>query len=481
MGVSDLVLQLRKYVQDERYVVPAFSIMSKDRLATDAHVEVAHGRISTVVINGGETAREINLSLTDAQTATVGLLVDHIKRTFDRQYSIEASTDFEFDHPAYDLAPGMHDINRKSVMLHTRRFSDQELYEFLAQACMRHNPGYSPESCPFQESNLVLQLARAEVLRVEATNAAKRRGLEVDAGTLLELAASFEAAYDKDMRRVSRAIPSPAGAEDTNTRGDVVVSEMSRFSMRTGYAAPVSANTPPKPIVLFQPEGSDVEDYAVSISWQKPIVPSEQHQRIEIWRDTHPDVQRSRDPELYPTTSKCVWTSDGSSRNKQGIGSVSNTGANVTTLLDGFVLMSHVDGRPVSAQGALEPSTTYYYRAYNFDTAGEYSASDTIRVTTKPARAEFAREAGVQAITPNEGPRVGGTEVTVLGSGFSAANPVITIGGKEVIGLTVVSDTEVTFTTPATSARGDALKDVVITSATGLRDVSLQAWRYTED
>ncbi|MEV7973839.1 IPT/TIG domain-containing protein [Cellulomonas sp. NPDC089187] len=54
----------------------------------------------------------------------------------------------------------------------------------------------------------------------------------------------------------------------------------------------------------------------------------------------------------------------------------------------------------------------------------------------------------VADLDPIEGPAAGDTTVTVTGTGFTGATGA-TLGGAAVLGFTVVSDTEITFTTPA--------------------------------
>jgi uncharacterized protein DUF6519/IPT/TIG domain-containing protein len=68
---------------------------------------------------------------------------------------------------------------------------------------------------------------------------------------------------------------------------------------------------------------------------------------------------------------------------------------------------------------------------------------------------------GVTAVSPAVGPPVGGTPVTVTGSGFTGATAVH-FGGVAGTNLTVVSDTEITVTSPA----GSGLVDVTVVNGT---------------
>lgn len=69
----------------------------------------------------------------------------------------------------------------------------------------------------------------------------------------------------------------------------------------------------------------------------------------------------------------------------------------------------------------------------------------------------------VTAVTPNSGSIVGGTAITVTGSGF-LAGATVTVGGNAATGVTVANDGSLTATTPA-GAAGAA--DVVVTNPGG--------------
>lgn len=77
------------------------------------------------------------------------------------------------------------------------------------------------------------------------------------------------------------------------------------------------------------------------------------------------------------------------------------------------------------------------------------------------------------SIDPANGPEAGGTTVTLTGTGFDDSTTV-TVGGEAATDVTVVSDTEVTFVTPAGTA-GTA--DVVVTT-TGGSDTLADAFTY---
>lgn len=77
-------------------------------------------------------------------------------------------------------------------------------------------------------------------------------------------------------------------------------------------------------------------------------------------------------------------------------------------------------------------------------------------------------------ITPNTGPEAGGTTVTATGSGFIDGETTVTVGGVDATGVTVTSDTELTFVTPA----GTGTADVVITTTGGSVTLT-DAFTYT--
>ncbi len=68
----------------------------------------------------------------------------------------------------------------------------------------------------------------------------------------------------------------------------------------------------------------------------------------------------------------------------------------------------------------------------------------------------------ITAVSPASGPLPGGTSVTITGTNFTDVTSV-TIGGGELVSRTVVSDAEITGTTPTATSPG--AKDVVVTSS----------------
>jgi PKD repeat protein len=86
-------------------------------------------------------------------------------------------------------------------------------------------------------------------------------------------------------------------------------------------------------------------------------------------------------------------------------------------------------------------------------TADEYTY--TAATTTTPA---------VTEITPDYGPVSVATSITIIGTGFTGATGV-TVGGTAATNVVVVSSTEITATTPASSTVGQV--DVIVTTPSG--------------
>ena len=80
----------------------------------------------------------------------------------------------------------------------------------------------------------------------------------------------------------------------------------------------------------------------------------------------------------------------------------------------------------------------------------------------------------ITGVSPNRGPAAGGTAVTITGSGFTGAGAVL-FGGSPPPSFSVVSDTQITTTSPSGSGTVDA---VVLTAAGGASQTS-QADQFT--
>ncbi|WP_374708919.1 IPT/TIG domain-containing protein [Nitrobacter vulgaris] len=69
----------------------------------------------------------------------------------------------------------------------------------------------------------------------------------------------------------------------------------------------------------------------------------------------------------------------------------------------------------------------------------------------------------VSSVAPNSGSTIGGTSVTITGTGFTGATAV-TFGGTAATGITVVNDTTITASTPPHAAGAVA---VAVTAPSG--------------
>ncbi len=81
----------------------------------------------------------------------------------------------------------------------------------------------------------------------------------------------------------------------------------------------------------------------------------------------------------------------------------------------------------------------------------------------------------VNSITPNTGPSVGGTSVTIRGNGFDAAGVTVLFGANPATAITVVNAGTITATSPA----GTGTVSVVVTNtAAALSGTLLNGWSY---
>jgi len=123
--------------------------------------------------------------------------------------------------------------------------------------------------------------------------------------------------------------------------------------------------------------------------------------------------------------------------------------------------------------------------SYTYATAGTYTAS---LIATNPAGSSSAYTQTitvsaaattsvpvVTAISPAYGPVSTSTAITITGTGFTGATAV-TVGGTAVTNLVVVSDTEITATTPASSTVGQV--DILVTTPSGT-STSVAGDKYT--
>lgn len=486
-GTSEqaLIRLLRARLSDDRPSRDAFQLFLDDSNATDATVEIRYGVLSTVVFNSVRS-EDLKLPLSNLKYRNVGLLLKHLNAQ--SGYRAVQAEQYDPDHPSEDLVlVGFGDLKRGGVTFRHRRFADAELRDLLRQGIARHNMSYSLETVPANEHQFVLDLAQCEALRMLATNAVKRRGLDATVDSLIDLADSYERSYKESVRRQQRAVPVPEIIDDTVGEGDVVQGELYRRSARTGFVAPMAANLPPERPTLYEPKDEDITDITVKLTWRRAR--DYDFYAMELWRDTTEDVKRtrtgifSRNPsantrnETILTTSKLVFQSFGASSNFDTAGFATfleEFGQLITSFVDGLENQNNVQGRLQAPP--MEPNTVYYYKLYFVDLNYEILDSMSVRVKTKDLRAL------ADATTPfdvSEGPIAGGTAVTMTGVRFHEGMKV-KIGDAFVNSLVVVNTTTATFTTPQkfNEQAINTWHDLVVISKNGLEDIVYEAWKY---
>jgi hypothetical protein len=483
---NDLVAMLRSRLSDDRANVSAFSIQVTGNCKT-AFLDVASGFL-TVSVEGGNGVSSLRWSLALPPYATVGRLLESIRRL--PGYTVVADAALSKDFPSIGLqVEGYPDIsNGKSYTLKHFVFSDSELSNLLVDAIALHNPNYTIQTVPRDEYPYVLMKASAAAYRALAVDATRRKSLDSSAEMLLSLAQDAERQYDSDVRRMQRIIPRAKADEHSIGAGDVIQGMFSRPSLRTGEKAPARVALPPSPPDLYQPSDDDVEDVLVRLRWQ--AARDSHFARYEIWRDSVPTVERSL---AGRSGTSGVPTSTPWSKATTSI-LIANGIVGQLTSNDGFVFglpfeqgtgqsvanSSFVDG--LNPDKPLEPESTYYYRLYLVNQNGEILPSDVVRVATKVRRARFKRTAASMAsdaVAPVTGPVAGGTEFVILGTNFVSGMKVY-LNGKE-CAQSALTSTQVDVTSPGQTNDafvGKAL-DLVLVSPTGLKDIYKGVWTYT--
>ena len=128
----------------------------------------------------------------------------------------------------------------------------------------------------------------------------------------------------------------------------------------------------------------------------------------------------------------------------------------------------------VSASGYI---TEYYQDTYDNSSAIPVSVTAPNNTPNINFILEPAPVPTVTSISPASGPLVGGTALTISGTGFSGATAV-SFGGTPATGFTVDNDTQITATSPA----GTGTVDVTVTTAGGTSVTSsADQFTYTVD
>jgi hypothetical protein len=487
-----LVQLLRERIPDDTYTRPGFTLaLAPVANARSAVLEISNGYLRTTIVNG--SAPDLNISLTSIGTSTLGGLTNAFQNN--RFYCVAKDGEMHHDHPSIDLKPiGSGSLLKGGVALNHRRFSDSELRRVLALAAQRQNVNYTVSTVPDTELVFVCTLAAADICRIMAQDAVKRRGLSMDTAALLELAKSYEEQWKNDVKWQRRAIALPKVKDSDVKRGDVIVGTLYRPSFRTGYQTQTATNEEPELPRLHEPMDQEVQDTQVRITWDS--IKDSDFYGMELWRDTVDDVQRSQlgnatiSPtetqfnQPLPTTASLVFASIGAST-RHGRSVLTQygeaSGVSVNTFVDGHdnredfqLVVADSDAPPP------EPETTYYYRLYVFDLNRLAIGSNVVRARTKRLRAILSRDA-TPIITPNQAPMAGGTAVTVKGERFHAGMR-LRLGDKLLENLVVVDTETATATVPAVFNIGilSVNIDLSVESDTGLKDLVKDVFKYTE-
>lgn len=477
MPTVSLLSELRRRINDNRHIVPAFTLGTTET-STSATVllEITDG-VLIVSVTGTTAVYAVTIDLTQKSYETIGALAGALARVTGLIASLAADADEE--HLSVDLEEfGPVDIRAQGATLRHRYFSDWELDQILEAAVRRHNPGMSVSSVPPAEQELVLLLAQAEINRRRVTNAAKRKGTDTDVNGLLAVAAAFEATYESDARRLTRAIePVREAPEGRIEEGDIILGSMWRKSARNGFLTPMGVAGLPAAPRLLDVEDGDEEDTNVRLRWQRSE--SKHFHSYELWRDTVENVERQRgavlntpasaprptDPDAAnprPSSATMVFRAFGGSSNytQQGF----------STFIESYGQLITQFNSP-----ELEPETDYYFRLYVTDQNMNTVGSRVLRVRTKPLRCRWDATLKASPTTGAAGTVVTCTFDSTRGT-FTAAHKLF-IGGKSVT-PTIVSPYVATFIVPAFVQVREP-KDLVVVSPTGLKDVLFSYFTVT--
>lgn len=495
-SAGDLLKQLRVRLSDDSYTRPAFTLYLQDSSATDANVEIRNGRLTTTVLNSNRPAN-LNLNLSDFEYDTVGRLSDVVGTSEGpfRSYKVVPDNQMDRDHPAGDLRTiGFGDLLDGGVRFAHRRFSDDELRQFTVQAIHRHNISYTLDTVPANEYIFVLQLAHAEALRVLATNAVKRRGLDQTVGDILNLAASYEQSYQADVRRQQRPIPVAKISDNKTERGDVVLGKCYRRSLRTGYQAPIGVQPAPEVPELYEPKDEDCTDATIRLAWRQ--AKDYDFYQYELWRDTDEQnlsrikygnmirqpSQGSSIVDLQTlTTSKLVFQSFGANSNFDTVSFstfIEEFGQLINSFLDGTTNQGRI---AFASPGPLEPETVYFYRLFVVDLNYKVVSSSTVRAKTKDLRPRLV----TTSFSANSGPYNGATPITVdrdPNSGPFTEGMLVKVGDKQASFAITTPDRLTVFVPPLKNplnATPNVKWDLTLYAVDGQRDIHQSVWTYT--
>lgn len=452
MSSGSIIAELRRKIRDVRYSQRAFGLSVSEEASvtiTRAIAEITNGHL-IITIFGDTSIPNLDISLTSPRYDSIGKLHQILSRT--PGYLVQLDEDCNSEHSSLDLesfAPV--DILGTGIDLKHHLFSDLELEEVIRDAVRRHNPTFTIISLPPQETPFVLQLAQANVCRLQALDASKRRGLDMDVTTLLDLSKSFEEAYKGDVVRLHRAIASP---KESNSNlmgeGDIVLGQCFRKSLRTGNYSPMGLTLPPDAAVLLESSDQDIEDDNVRVCWQRNR--NCNFYSYELWMDSRPEVIRVREGERT-SSAKLAFRS---------------LGANSNFCTVTFATFVEEYGQLASAflVGDLEPITTYYFRLYVTNLGQETVASNTVAITTKASRCKFDETTAISVAIGPPGTIADVYFNAELGEFTSAHTLKI---GEKVVTPTIITPYHIRVTFPNFLVK-TTLKDLTVISPNGLID-----------
>lgn len=467
--MPSLLQEARSRIRDTRRSNRAFGLaVMPSSGATSATAELTNGHLM-IEVSGGDTP-SIDFDLSNERFSTIGRLFEVLSRI--EGYSVQLDEDANPEHLSIDLEPfGPLSILNVGIDLRHHLFSDFELEDILLDSVRRHNPSFTPSSLPDQERPFVLQLVQANIARIQAYDASKRRGLDADVSALISLAESFERAYTEDTRRLKRALTSPKEANpNLMGEGDVVLGRVFRRSSRTGMNSPLGQNLPPDAAVLLEPCDQDIEDDNVRVNWQRNR--DVDFYSYELWMDSRPEVLRIREGLIFTSTPFSFLSNDTSLR--MGSERVSSAklvfrsfGANSNFDTTAFATFVEEFGQLIRSfiVGKLEPETCYYFRLYIVDLNYETVGSNIVMIRTKALRCRFAKNY-VDKTMPAIGETVTVTFDPTRGP-FTADHQLKM--GEKVLTTTIVTPYQVTFVVPP-FVNTDIHRDLTVISPSGLID-----------
>lgn len=472
---TSYVAELRRAIMDVRASRRAISFGVKDTGVTRCIAEITRGHL--IISPFGGTAPQLDLDLSSSRYDTIGGLYQALARA--TGYTAQLDQDANQDHASIDIEQfGPVDCLGTGVEMVHHLFADGELDTVIQRALTRHNPSLTLQTMPPQEWVFVLPLAQAGILRTQAVDASKRRGLDKDVQTLLQLADSFEAQYAADTQRLARALQSPREANSNIVdEGDVMLGSLSRTSLRTGYQSPIAKALPPDAAIMLDPDERDVEDDNARLVWQRNK--NVEFYSYELWMDFQPEVTREREGGLAYGGHVAPATAE-DSRSFAAHRTTSSTlvtrtvGANANTARSSFVETAGQLGHSF-AVGALESETTYYFRLFVIGSNLQCVGSQVIKVITKALRARFSPQSYTDKTS---GPA--GTVVTItldpLKGAISAQHEFRL--GEKACAITILGAYSFSFVVPTFQNKGVA-KDFILTSPTKLVDVRRQVFTVT--